>query len=138
MNFLQTPTLQILHSALNAATLRQRVIQNNLANVDTPGYKSQEVIFEDELKKALNEPSSGFVGKRTDPRHIPIGNSLQPSAFQPAVVVNNQSWVQNNGNNVDIEYEMMKMAENQIWYNALVQQTSGYFNKLREVIKEGR
>jgi flagellar basal-body rod protein FlgB len=138
MNLLQTSTLDLLSKALDASTLRQRVIANNIANADTPGYKSKAVLFEEILKQTLLEDPSTFVGKRTHPKHIPIGKLSQSSIPSPMVVEHANTWVQNNGNNVDIEYEMTKMAENQLWYNALVQQTSGYFNKLRDVIKEGR
>jgi flagellar basal-body rod protein FlgB len=139
MNLLQTSTLNLLSKALDASTLRQRVIANNIANADTPGYKSKEVLFEEILRQTLVENPSTFVGKRTHPKHIPIGkSSSQTSIPSPMVVEHANTWVQNNGNNVDIEYEMTKMAENQLWYNALVQQTAGYFNKLRDVIKEGR
>lgn len=138
MSFLQTSTLQVLSQALNASTLRNRVILNNVANIDTPGFKSQQVVFEEELKKALTESSSNFIGKRTHRLHIPIGGNAPSTLPTPKVLENATTFVQNNGNNVDLEYEMTKLAENSLWYNALVQQTSGHFNKLREVIKEGR
>lgn len=138
MNFLQTSTLQMLNSALNASTLRSRVILSNIANIDTPGYKSKQVVFENELKKALQEGSSTFIGKKTHPLHMEIGGKLFTPSIAPKIIENSSTFVQNNGNNVDLEYEMTALAENTIWYNALVQQTSGYFNKLQEVIKEGR
>lgn len=138
LGLLQTSTIQDLNSALNASTLRNRIILNNVANVDTPGYKSKKVVFEEALKTALNEKATDFVGKRTHHLHIPIGNEPLSPNLLSTVIENNNTWVQNNGNNVDIEYEMTKLAENTLWYNALVQQTSGHFAKLREVIKEGR
>lgn len=138
MNFLQTSTLQVLSSALNASTLRGRVIQSNIANIDTPGYKSKQVVFESELKKALEEGATSFIGKRTHPLHLEIGGKLLASSIAPKIIENTSTIVQNNGNNVDLEYEMTSLAENTLWYNALVQQTSGYFNKLQTVIKEGR
>lgn len=138
MNFMQTSTLQLLNSALSASNLRSRVIQSNIANIDTPGYKSKQVVFESELKKALQEGSTNFIGKKTHPLHLEIGGRLLTSSVAPKIVENSSTIVQNNGNNVDLEYEMTALAENTLWYYALVQQTSGYFNKLQEVIKEGR
>lgn len=138
MNILQTSTLQILNSALDASTLRNRVILDNVANIDTPGYKSKQVLFEDALKSAISSQSSDFIGKRTHPLHLNIGNGpLSPNTLHN-VIENKNTWIQNNGNNVDLESEMTKLAENTLWYNALIQQTSGHFTKLREVIKEGR
>lgn len=138
MDLLQTSTIQVLNSALNASTLRNRVTLSNVANGDTPGYKSKEVVFEETLKKALNETVTDFVGKRTHPLHIPIGSAPLSPNLLSSVIENKNSWIQNNGNNVDVEFEMTKLAENYLWYNALIQQTSGHFAKLREVIKEGR
>ncbi len=138
MDFLQTSTIQVLNNALNASTQRNRVILNNVANIDTPGFKSQQVAFEEELKKALNQSTTDFIGKRTHRLHIPIGGNIPSTLPTPSIINNSNTIVQNNGNNVDLEYEMTKLAENSLWYNALVQQTSGHFSKLREVIKEGR
>lgn len=133
------PSLQILGNALDAATLRQRIIANNIANVDTPGYKAQSVEFETLLQKALTaSSSSSFVGYRTDPRHIPIGTTGEAPDIRAKVYRDPSTWGTNNGNNVDVEYEMTKMAENQIWYNALVQEVNANLSRLREVIKEGR
>lgn len=138
MDFLQTPNIQMLSSALNASALRNRTILNNVANIDTPRFKSQQVVFEEELKKALQQRTSDFVGKRTHRLHIPIGGVAQSSYPLPTVSTNTSTFVQNNGNNVDLEFEMAQLAQNSLWYNALVQQTNGHFSKLREVIKEGR
>ncbi|MBE3553901.1 MAG: flagellar basal body rod protein FlgB [Thermicanus sp.] len=139
MAFFFPPSFRIVENALDAATLRQRVIANNIANVDTPGYKSQRVEFESILKEALqeNNPTS-FIGKRTDPRHLSIETTGGPEEVRASVSTDPTTWVENNGNNVDVEYEMTKMAENQIWYNALVEETNSFFTRLREVIKEGR
>ena len=52
--FLSTPTQKLLNQALNASQLRNDVIANNIANVDTPGFKRSEVIFEDNIRQALH------------------------------------------------------------------------------------
>ena len=65
--------ISLLHSALNASSLRQQTISNNIANAETPGYKAKKVVFEDILKQHLTDQSS-FVGTRTNARHLTIGN----------------------------------------------------------------
>lgn len=132
------PTVRTMENALNAATMRQRVIANNIANAETPGFKAERVEFEKFLQEALNPAPTHFVGRRTDPRHLEIGPQPELPAVTAGLYKDTTTWGKNNGNNVDVEYEMSKMAENQIWYNALVQGVSGTFTKLREVIKEGR
>lgn len=77
-----------------------------------------------------------FQGYRTDPRHFYIGGV--GDGLQPKITVNNQTSILNNDNNVDIEYEMTKLAENNIWYSTLSQTMNKEFSMLRFVITEGR
>ncbi len=128
--------LRILERSLDASTLRQRTIANNIANIDTPQYKSKQVVFEELLQQELNGETSSFTAYTTDPRHIAFGRTS--SLPVPQIVSNPNAIVQNNGNNVDIESEMNQLAKNQIWYNGLIQLTNGYFSKLRGVIDGGR
>lgn len=124
--------INLLHSALNAASLRQQVISNNIANAETPGYKSKSVIFEDILQKHLSNQTN-FVGKRTDARHVVIGESSGiPSAITK---VNNNTIMQNNGNNVDIDGEMTLMGKNSLWYYTMTEQLNSEFQKLSIAIK---
>lgn len=129
--------MQILERSMDAAMLRQRTIANNIANIDTPQYKSKQVIFEDLLQQEMAGPSGQqkLEAYRTDRKHIPFGNSS--TIPTPQIVSNPNNFVQNNGNDVDMESEMNASAENQIWYNGLTQLTAGYFNKLRTVIEGG-
>ncbi|WCK52904.1 flagellar basal body rod protein FlgB [Aneurinibacillus sp. Ricciae_BoGa-3] len=129
--------LPLLEQGLHAASLRQQAISNNIANVDTPHYKAQTVTFEAELQKALQQDDSSFTAYRTNPKHITFGVS-DPLNVEPVLQQENTVGpMQNSDNNVDLDSEMSNLAKNQIWYNALVQQTSGQFSKLRMAI-EGR
>ncbi|GBF11595.1 flagellar basal body rod protein FlgB [Tepidibacillus infernus] len=131
--------INLLQRALDVSSLRQKVLSNNISNVDTPGYKTLDVSFEDILKneqeKSIKIPR--FKGYRTDPRHIAIGSQMN-DLFQPKIVVQNQTSIFNHENNVDIESEMTKLAENNLWYNTLTQVTNKEFGMLRYVITEGR
>lgn len=129
MNILSKPSFRLLEQSLNAATLRQRVIADNIANVDTPFFKRSEVRFEELLQQELN--GRELQGYRTDPRHFYIGG---PSHPQPQIVRDNQSLINNNLNNVDIDYEMALMAKNQLRYNTMVQQVNSEINKVRTAI----
>lgn len=117
----------LLKSALDASSLRQQVISNNIANAETPGYKGKQVVFEDILKQHLSNQTT-FVGNRTDPRHIVIGNSSDiPTA---KTVENTDTVIQNNGNNVDIDAEMTNMGKNSLWYYTLTQELNSEFQQL--------
>lgn len=135
---LESYHLQILERSLDAATLRHQMIANNMANIDTPHYKSKQVVFEDLLQQELAGGVSGqqrLAAYRTDSRHIPFGNA---SGFaMPQVISNGETLMQTNGNDVDMEYEMNQLAKNQIWFNGLSQITAGSFQKLKTVIQGG-
>lgn len=130
--------IQLLQNAMGAAQLRQSVYANNIANVDTPGYKRQDVNFESVLASTMGDSSQGAFGQR----YIPIGNQAnlnmsQALQVQPQVVQDTTTTVDNNGNNVDVDAEMSKLAENQIHYNALVQDMSSRFARLKNAIDGG-
>lgn len=129
-------SVRALSQAMDASQLRQHVINHNIANVDTPYYKAKRVRFEDVLLQELNK-ASGFKGRVTDPRHIPIGRPGQ-GAVTPEVTVETGTKMNNNGNNVDIDAEMALLAKNGLWYQALAQSLNHEFRQLRHVITEGR
>ncbi|AMA72663.1 MULTISPECIES: flagellar basal body rod protein FlgB [Aneurinibacillus] len=131
---LMTQTLTILEKALDAATMRQKAISNNIANVDTPYYKSQSVTFESELQRALSRTETTFSAYRTDKKHIAFGTSSLMDVRPRLQIDSSIGPMQNTANNVDLDFEMTNLAKNQLWYNALVQQTAGQFTKLRAVI----
>lgn len=110
--------LEVLKKALDASTMRQSAISDNIANVNTKDYKSKQVIFEEELVKALQSQRS-------------LEN------IEPYIVEKTTGSLNSNGNNVDLEAEMVNMAKNQLYYNTLVQMTSKKLSVLRHVISEG-
>ncbi|WP_442853204.1 flagellar basal body rod protein FlgB [Bacillus sp. EB01] len=130
MSFLTN--INLLHSALNASSMRQNVISNNIANAETPGFKSKSVVFEDILKQKLNNQTN-FVGNRSDSRHVIIGNSS--GIPQPFAVENRGTTMQNNENNVDLDEQMSSLSKNALWYNTLTSQLSSEFQKLSIAIK---
>ncbi|PZE22459.1 flagellar basal body rod protein FlgB [Paenibacillus xerothermodurans] len=129
MNILNKPAFNQLERTLNASTMRQRVIADNIANVDTPLFKRAEVRFEELLQNEMNGPA--LQGFRTDPRHFQLGGAATP---EPQIVRDNSSAVNNNLNNVDIDYEMSLMAKNQLRYNVMVQQVNSEIKKAHMAI----
>lgn len=128
-------TFNIMNRGLDASSLRNEVIANNLANVDTPGFKRSDVSFEQELLKAMSgkQKLQGFV---TNEKHIPIGGPSQ-GEIAPRVVPERTTSIRNDGNNVDIDREMAALAKNSIMYSALIEEINGEFRKIKTAI-EGR
>ncbi len=125
----------VLEKALDASWKRNEVIANNIANIDTPGFKGSHVVFEAFLDTALNE--RGIVGKRTRAAHLPLGN-MPPSQIHHEVRVNSNTSMRMDGNNVDIDAEMVALARNNLHYNTLVQKLSKELGRIKMAVQEGR
>lgn len=125
---------RILGSAMDAAALRQQVAADNIANVNTPGFRRRFVRFEDELTRAMD--GRAVRGSRTHPRHIPIG-AATVGRVRPEIVRDDTSVMRNDGNNVDIDREMAINAAAELQYAALTQVTSARYRMLRSAITQG-
>lgn len=131
---IKTQLMDVLQKALDGSTLRHTAITNNIANVNTPGYKKLEVSFQSALEDAL-QPKSNL--KRTKPKHLPIPVSLNdPALIQ--VTKNSETTLRNDGNNVDIDMEQAALAENTLYFNSLAQMLSDQMSLLRTSIWEGK
>ncbi len=121
--------INVLDKAADAAALRHQVLSNNIANDDTPGFKRQDVAFESELKKAL--------GKATDNTNIDkrVGN-IKTEQLKANIYTDMEGYSYRlDGNNVDIETENVKLAENQIKYQGLLDSITQEFNNLKTVMR---
>jgi flagellar basal-body rod protein FlgB len=125
----------ILEKALDASWMKNEVISNNIANVNTPGFKKSYVRFEDQMASAASEFQIGSTQK--DSKFLPIGNDAR-SIASPEIMQESFTSVRKDGNNVDVDVEMAELAKNTIKYNALISQISRQFNNLRTAINEGR
>lgn len=124
----------VLEKALDAAWLRNEAISNNIANVNTPGFKKSTVSFEDQMI-AASQFQIGSASK--DSKFLPIGNDVR-SIPAPEVIQNPFTSVRKDGNNVDVDVEMAELAKNTIKYNALINQISRQFSSIKSAISEGR
>ncbi|MDO7905839.1 flagellar basal body rod protein FlgB [Paenibacillus sp. JX-17] len=133
MNLLNDMSFQRLQAGLQAANIRQRTIANNVANVDTPYYKSSSVSFEDMLQQQMDDSNMRTLrGVTTDPRHFAIGpNSSIPD---PVITTDQSTAMNNNMNNVDVDKEMSNLAQNQLRYNAYIQQVNEQIKMMKVAV----
>jgi len=124
-------TIRTLENSLDYASTKNRVISNNIANVDTPNYKAKDVVFKNILDDAIQ---SNLEAKKTNDKHLSF-HSESNSTYR--VITKNNTIYNHNGNNVDIDKQMSDLAKNQIYYNSLVDRMNGKFNSLRTVIRGG-
>ncbi|MEF2965219.1 flagellar basal body rod protein FlgB [Paenibacillus sp. M1] len=135
MQLLNGTGFRALETALQAANLRQGVLANNIANVDTPYFKRSSVSFESLLQNEMNGTTPSLEGRRTNARHFTIGlSSLLP---EPAVTTDQSTVMNNNLNNVDIDSEMTQLAENQLRYNSYIEQINYQIKMKRTALERG-
>ena len=127
--------VDLLQQGLSAAWTRNAVIRNNIANVETPGFKASDVEFETLLAQAIE--GTGFKGTKTHPRHIDIGAD-DLTSVSPRIVEREGLSMRMDGNNVDIEDENVKLAQNSMYYNTLLEKLNSELRRLRMAITEGR
>lgn len=136
---LSTDTLDLIQRALDASAVSHKVIANNIANVDTPGFKRSEVVFDEQLRSALNarDAAPQQLGlARTDPRHIGLDAAPALGDVKAKVVTDLTSSLRNDGNNVDIDHEVSLLAQNTVWYQTLAQITQHQFAEILDAITD--
>ena len=105
-----------LFEQLNFRGERQKVISSNIANINTPGYKTKELVFEDELKNSITNNSLQMTA--TNSRHMTnVTSSLANSNPKLMEVENLEE--QNDGNNVNIDTQMGEMSKNKVLFDAI-------------------
>ncbi len=117
--------------SLDLSAARQRSIAENIANIATPGYRAKDVDFSELLKKETAK--TDIQGNVTDERHIAIGKSTGNSDIS---MIEEKSQILKSGeNNVDVDVEMVKSAENQLYYSAVSKTIAGKFRALHSAIR---
>jgi flagellar basal-body rod protein FlgB len=127
---------RLIASALEGLTARQRTIADNVANVDTPEFKGSRVSFEAQLKKAIGTDDQPL-------RMFKVQNGVDspgdaPADVKPTVIQETGTGRRNDGNNVDIDREMLDLSDTNVRFNGLIQVMSNKISNLRYVINDGK
>ena len=102
-----------IYAALNGLAARQRVIANNVANVETPGFIAGRVSFEDSLRSAIAGGDAGATSVATTRAADPVNQ---------------------NGNNVSLDNEVVSLTDTDLRYQLMVQAMNQKFGLLRTAI----
>lgn len=129
-NGMMNKTMGLLSHMLDFRSKNHGVIASNLSNVDTPGYKPQELEFDGELRRALDRTNVHL--RKTDEKHLPLGAGEGGPSFETHALR-----AKGGGRELDIDREMAKMAQNNLLYEATVKLLSKRFEQLKIAI-EGR
>ncbi len=120
--------INLLGTSLDAAATRNDIINNNLANVNTPEYKRKDIRFETELKSAFAKSGLDTVDARV--KNLDL-NGLKPEIYTDYAELSYRY----DGNNVDVNNENAILAKNQIKYNGMMTLLNKNFSQLMSVMK---
>ena len=117
-SMIDTPLMRGLERALDQGAFRHQLIASNLANVDTPGYRTRDALqFAGDLQRAMSGD---------EPHFSPVAHTVGGLLERP------------DGNNVNVDREALLMAENQLHFQVAVQFLRAEFRRLSEAINDGR
>ena len=116
--------VNVLDKAADASWIRNEVISNNIANVDTPNYKRKDVEFESYLLAQLEGANSAGLSKTVANMHL---DELQATTYTDSTTLSYRL----DGNNVDIDTENVELASNQLKYQALLGSISNEFSMIK-------
>lgn len=119
--------INVLDKAADASWNREQCITNNIANVDTPGYKRQDIDFQSVLQEQLG--NSKYVNLDTKIKNVDL-SKLTASTYTDAA---NYSYREDK-NNVDIDTENVELASEQIRYSGLTDSMTQEFSRLKSVM----
>lgn len=122
MDWMDSVPITLLQKDLDGLWTRQRAVSNNIANFETPGYKSKSVSFEDLLRTQVSDPN------KTEEETVQGLESVQP------VTEELQDVYRADGNGVDLEKENLNLARTQLNYSYSLQELSDSFARLKTAI----
>ncbi|MBQ6968515.1 MAG: flagellar basal body rod protein FlgB [Lachnospiraceae bacterium] len=121
--------INVLDKAADASSQRNKAIANNIANIDTPGYKRQDVSFAANLEEALRHSRFESLDDKVGSIRL---DRLRGRQYTDAVGYSYRL----DGNNVDIETENAELAKNNLLYNGLTQSITAEFQNLRAAMNK--
>ncbi len=122
--------VNVLKAAADASWTREEVLTNNIANVDTPNYKRQDVDFTTYLNSALSRTNGGSSSLTNRVNNINY-NDVAIRTYTD----NSTLSYRTDGNNVDLSTENVELASEQINYNALIDSMNNEFSRFKAVLK---
>lgn len=122
--------VNLLKSAADASWTREEVLTNNIANVDTPNYKRQDVEFSSFLANALQRSGSSASSLTQRVNNVNY-NDISIRTYTD----NSTLSYRTDGNNVDLSTENVELASEQINYNALIDSMNNEFSRFKSVLK---
>jgi flagellar basal-body rod protein FlgB len=122
-------SMQGLHKNMDMTMKRSEALLSNIANAETPGYRAVDVNFGSELDKAFERQSGALI--KTNDKHMNIGANTGVAH----IVADNTGTMRKDGNNVDIDLQMAKMAKNKGSFNGSAAMIRKKLHMIRQAIR---
>ena len=120
--------VNVLDKAADASWSRENILTNNIANVNTPGYKRKDLNFENTLKTELGRCKHESLDSKM--------KDVDLSRLNPSVYVDSSNYSYRlDGSNVDIDTENAELAKNQIKYYTMLDSISQEFKRIQSVFR---
>ena len=113
---------------LSLGSFRHKLISGNMANLSTPGYKSEDIDFQGEFAR-LTKQTNHIAGTLTDANHIPLGQHEQKTPHIDKAKIED-----GDVNSVDIDKEASNLAQNELLYTISAQLLQKKFQSLKNAI----
>jgi flagellar basal-body rod protein FlgB len=118
-------TMEMIQDRLSLSSMNQKLISSNLSNINTPGYKTKSLSFEDTLRQSLEDHVLQMV--RTNSRdldpHDPVGALKKPTVVE--------------GGPVDLETQMVNLTKNSLEFQYMIAMLDKKFTMLKTAITDG-
>lgn len=118
-------TYDLLKQTMAVADKRSQLISSNIANVNTPNYKAKRLAFESLLNKSMDATHL----TTTNPYHIQSDINQSGKIYEKSGLSMNE-----NGNNVNLDLELLDQSTNALYYSALTAQISGRLSMFNTVV----
>jgi flagellar basal-body rod protein FlgB len=127
-------SMQVLKKALDLRERNHQLIVSNIANAETPGYQAKQLEFEKQLNQAAN--TSQLNTRTENPKHFSVNGSMEKVSGKVRTL--SGSGTGGHGNTVNVDQQMITLAENQIAYEATINVLNKKLGMLKYVAQDGR
>jgi flagellar basal-body rod protein FlgB len=135
IDMLEDPTLNAMGQYMTRLSKRQQLVASNVANIDTPGYRAKDISFHATMEELL--ASQSVPMRATRPEHNPL-DRMQFAPQEPEIFEVPGLTAREDGNNVDLDQEMLKLGETSFGYSMMTQLLRTKFRTIASSINEGR
>ena len=133
LDFFQDQTVNAMEAYMTRLSQRQQIVASNLANIDTPGFKTKDISFHATMQELLSENAIGLRTERPEHSQGSVQFRPQAQAFEVQGLPSRADQ-----NNVDLDREMLKLGETSFSYSLITQMLRGKFHTIASSINEGK